>query len=329
MVSKSEVGNSEVGERLKPGEKLLLAGPAAVLSFAIALHGGKNAEEIGRSRILREYAAIHYTFSQLVGKENLIVLKNKIGVKKQLDSGEIVYEDIFLPETDIFNERELPFLSWRGSYWPRDAYGVFGDQLYVNGDCWKAEYLEIFGAKASCLGEQGKVLHAGDVVLVTPDIWKKNKEELRELQDRGLRVGWIPFVDPYEQRYGIIEDHIDGHASLIENKEGGLSLVVGDSYSRQGRGTLKRIKAAADYIEADLVEVDDRSLPPLAFNLVQFNDRSVVVTGAEMNDLRFTLAELVGGERVFTTPIPIEQIPTVAKGGIRCLTNTLSVNLQI
>lgn len=131
-------------------------------------------------------------------------------------------------------------------------------------------------------------------------------------------------MKPEKQKYDFMEGHIDGHAALIEDENGQLALVVADSYSHQGNHTRKLIRGAAEAIGAEMKEVYDYNLPPLAFNLVQFEDRSIAITNSEARDLEVTLAMLVGKDKVFTTEVPLVKIPELTCGGIRCLTNIIS-----
>ena len=98
-------------------------------------------------------------------------------------------------------------------------------------------------------------------------------------------------------------------------------MVVAKSYAFQGGGTRKVIGEAANAINAEVVEVNDERFPPMALNMLQFADRSIGVTSTETGELENELAIIVGREKVFTTPVPIQLIPEASGGGIRCLTN--------
>lgn len=320
--SKESLLIPESNERLYPGHKLLLAGPASILGFTIAQSRKKGLTTEINTDILKEYLSIYELLSNLLGSENLVVSKNDVVVGHSLPYGGIEFKSIPLPNDINLGGKSILFFQGKASFWPRDAFSLLGDSVFVDSNYWQTDYIQRFEFITSPLGEGGKVLHKTNAMLVTPDIWKE-KKELNELREKGFKIGCIPFVDPVKQKFKFIENHIDGHASLLEDKNGELALVVADSYSRQGKKTLKKLRNAAEIIEATLHEVDDQALPPLALNLIQFNDRSVVVTKADRKDLEFTLSFIVGPDKIFTTPIPIQLIPELANGGIRCLTNVL------
>jgi hypothetical protein len=313
-------------ERLKPGHKLLLAGPAFLASFAFTekvnktLVARKKFNEMAFTSLLTEYVSIHDLLSELVGKENIVVTETALTFGKETSNG-IVWKNIQLP-TERFGlcSVNIPFLTEHYRSWPRDAYSLINEKILINKDAWTISDENI---KISNLGEEGKVLSKGKSILVTPDIWKKSQEEIQKLTQEGYRIGMLPFVDPTKQKYDFKETHFDGHTSLIKDKNDNLALVVADSYSRQGNDARKLIRRGCETIGAKMVEVDDRQLPPLAFNFLQFEDKSIAMTISEARDLKLTLGNLVGNDKVFTTELPLIYIPKLTVGSIRCLTNII------
>ncbi len=315
-------------KRLPPNHKLLLAGPAFLLTFTFfdqekRIQSSPNQGTLERT--IEEYFSIHHLFTLLLGPENILVAKTGIILGHQKIS-EIEWEEITLPEDLIMNlglqETEIPFLSKFHHSWPRNAFNLIGGEIYAKEG---ALVEEIPGIRISPLGDNGSVLHRKNAVLVTQDIWRNHKNEIEELKEKGFSVGSLPLVNPSKQKYkNFPEEHLDCHACLIEGDDSKLYLVVADSYSRQGKGTRKKIRLAAETVEAEMVEIDDRNLPPFALNLIQFEDNSILMTDSEAKDLEYTLVGLVDRNRVYTTDIPIELIPRLTGGGIYCLTNTLS-----
>jgi hypothetical protein len=163
------------------------------------------------------------------------------------------------------------------------------------------------------------VLSRRGAVLVGQETSWETDRDLGDLIDYGLNVGIMPIVDP---RIHDVANHIDGVATLIEDRSGDVVLLVARSYYDQDFGASKDIDHAVKSANTGLVIVDDEKFPPLAFNLIQFDDLTIAMTnGAEK--LQRALTELTGSDAVHTTKIPIEQFPRLGSGSIRCLTNIL------
>ena len=319
-------GLKEKNERLKLGQKLLLAGHSFLAAFAFEhdINGvpvfRNNINEKYFNNLMREYFSIHKLLSGLVGKENLLITENYLTIGKG-SRDKVQYEDVRLPSSDFdLPTIAAPFMNSHYHSWPRDAHVMLGAEILTNKDAWTVQDKDI---SVSGLGEGGKVLVKDKAILVTPDIHKSSKDEIGKLTKEGYHIGVLPRVNPVKQKYGFMNEHIDGHASLIKDKDDNLALVVADSYLRQGNDTYKNIKTACKATGAEIVEVDDRNLPPLAFNLLQFEDKSIAVTNSVARDLEVTLHDLVGRDKVFMTEVPITYIPKLARGGIRCLTNAI------
>jgi len=316
----------EQNKRLKPGQKLLLAGHSFLASLAFEqdvsgitpLKNNLNQEKL--FHLMNEYFSINNLLLRLVGKENLLITENFLAVGK-ISEGKTVREDIRLPSgNSALQTVKTPFLTNIYNCWPREAHTLIDGKILINNSAWKLQNSAI---TVSDLGEGGKVLTQDKTILVTPDIYEKAKDELKNLISEDYRIGVLPLVMKAKQGFDFTGSHIDGHASLIKDKNNKLALVVADSYFRQGNDSQRLIKKASKAINAQLIEVDDRNLPPLAFNMLQFEDKSVAMTGSVSKNLEAVISDLVGKNKVFTTGIPLTCVPKLSWGGIRCLTNTI------
>jgi len=219
-------------ERLKPGYKLLLAGPGFLGGFAFKEVGRINEilksvgdfdEALART-LLYEYFSIHSLFSRMVGKENIVVIKTStIEVKSSTNNMIAALKRVQFPDNSEFKQIDADFLSQGYLNWPRDAYTLLDDKLMVDSTALKINGDNII---KSSLGEGGQVLVRKKAILVTPGIWKYNKTEINSLQGQGYRVGYLPFVDETKQKYDFMETHIDGHSTLIEDREGKLNFLL-------------------------------------------------------------------------------------------------------
>ncbi|MBI4089202.1 MAG: hypothetical protein HY424_00685 [Candidatus Levybacteria bacterium] len=323
--SKSELPSKT--ERLKPGCKLLLPSPDFLAAFAYANKENKRVVSTMKPNektlyaLFEEYDAIYSLLAQLVRKENIFVTKTKFLIGK--NGGDILFtEEVRLPQKLLDKYRPIGahFLtSDQYKCYPRDAHTFVDGKILANKNAWSISEDIV----RSGLGEGGRVLTRGKVIFITRDINRNFKDETARLRQSGFRIGVLPFVDPREQKHDFKEDHIDGHATLIEGQSGKLSLIVADSYSRQGNHTRRMIREACEFVGVKMVEVDDSNLPPLALNLIQFEDRSIAMTNSEAYDLELTLVNMLGRDKVFTTDVPLVKIPHLTCAGIRCLTNII------
>jgi hypothetical protein len=313
-------------ERLKPGQKLLLSSIDYLTSFtfldkkfnedgSISLSAKEKIDDKLLESIFKEYFSIYGLLAGLVGKENITVVKNELKLSVDPKTG----KDIPVNLPDDLGAKKLPFLTEFFHTWIRDAHTLLNGKIFTNPNAWTQKDANTI---MSGLGEGGKVLTRSKSILVTPDIYETSKADIKNLSSSGFKIGYLPFVDKSKQKNLFHEEHVDGHATLVEYVGGRLALVVASSYISQGEGAKKQIKKAADKIGAKLFEVDDRILPPLAFNLLQFEDRSIAMTSGAKT-LETILASIVGKDKIFTTKYPIENIPKLHWGGIRCLTNII------
>lgn len=333
---------------LSPGHRLLFPNPGFLIGGASKM----TLDEMGlieaplsrlNSKLLKrnlgilaeEYFSLLGTIRDHVGKENITLVRNRVLMK---------HDD---PQTlrDFFSSTEFPDFEGFESVsfemsednptkdhhtiWTRDDFTTIGNITFLN-PFYFPNFQESETVIKSSLGEGGTVLAAGNAVLINEDLWRiRNQDRGFEiLRNLGFTIAPLPAVNQSKQRYSwFVESHVDGHAALILDANEKPHLLVAESYSRQGDSTRKKIRFAADTIGAQVFEIDDSTLPPLALNLIQFADKTVVVTGSETADLTFVLDQLLGEEKVLITSVPLIGIPAILAGSIRCMTNILPANL--
>lgn len=302
-------------ERLKPGMKLLLAGPDMIVNFI----GGSKAparkfHSSNFDSMVSEYHAIHALFCSIVGSENLVIIDNR-------DSWNYEYQrqaQVYINEQfRTIPQVKIPGLHSRNYYYPRDAHTFLGNEMVVNTLSWGNDTDGY--PLGSCLGEGGAVLSRGNYVIMSEELAEVEWYQLPALKAKDIKIGTVP--SPAIGLPGnFARAHIDGHVALIEDIKGILTLLVAESYYQAAGARRQSITKAALLIGADKVVINDKNLPPLAFNLVQFHDGSVAMT-SKADDLEEIIRELVGEKFIHTTRIPLVEFPNRAKSGLRCLSN--------
>ena len=328
---------------LLPGHRLLFPNPG----FLFGAAGKMTMDEMGlvnvrfkdlpqerldrNAQILgEEYFYLLGLLREHIGADNIVIVRNRIIMLKDLPDSD--FRDVHIthyPDLSEFESVDLSVSQDHPSIWTRDGFSTIGDITFVNPKFFSGVD-EDEKVISSSLGEGGSVLVAGNAVLVSENLWiEKNQDRgFNVLKRLGFTVAPLPPVDPNKQKYVFInESHIDCHAALIIDPSGKLHLLVAESYSRQGNGTRKRIRFAADTIGAKVFEVDDRNLPPLALNFIQLADKTAIVTGSETADLTFVLDNILGANNVRVTSVPLLAIPAMLAGSIRCMTNTIPESL--
>lgn len=323
---------SKQTERLLPGHKILLGGPAGLLNVNCtrdkpSLQKKVKFDEQLAQQMFAEWFSIYSLLAHLVGKDNVVVADTDAAVERNNKGFFVNRGSTNLLNGLNFNTAGAPYLSEDFLCWPRDAYTLLDNKILANIYAWGVTPPK--NVKLSGLGEQGKVLIKDKAILVAPDIWATSQNEISELKQSKFKVGCLPCIDTTKQNYKLVDMHIDGHSALIKDKNGDLVLLVANSYFYQRKGTGELIMQAANMVEAKVVVVDDSRLPPLALNLIQFEDGSIAFTNSDAPDLEYTLASLVGDDKIFKTAIPITTLPSRALGGMRCLTNILPPSLNI
>ena len=271
--------------------------------------------------LMAEYKAILRPLIDHIGVENLALLRN-VEISNEIGSP---------PDIDIETISARPLSKKVSSpWWPRDNSTTIEDFTFVHPEGIFSAATESDNVIRSYLGEGGTVLHAGKAVLVVEELWKLRKQDkaFPTLQERGFVVAPLPGVVAEKQVFPLAHNdgrvsHIDGHATLITDRQGCLRLLIARSYAYQGGKTLGNIQRAADTIGARITIVDDTNLPPLPLNLVQFNDGTIFATKTRDGSLEEALADSVGSEHVLTTEVPIVVLPKITYGSIRCMTNVV------
>lgn len=300
-------------ERIKPDFKLVLAGPGVGLLDQEPFDHIERpwpwlTEHEFNEASLREYFAIYNVLKNVVSTENLVVIRN--------DDAEVNVQHMRTwPRPEAVNISSI--LDPRHYYrnWPRDALTLVGDEVLLRRRAWR-------GDSGWLLGEGGAVLSRNRTLLVAKGLFTEGGcDEVNYLsRKRGMQIASLPDVKSFAKT-SYIKYHIDGHSSLIENRDHNLVLFVARSYFLQDRGRDRsQIEMATKNLGIGLEVVNDKNLPPLAFNLVQLDDGAVVMTGGA-DELESAISQVVGREKVFATDRPIELIPTYGGGGIRCMTN--------
>ncbi len=313
-------------ERIPSGHKILMPDSMALATLSMKRPGDEGIsfmptiDQEALTGLLNEHAAIKALLIDLVGRRNVIIARTSMISDTHGDGISVART---APIDVLPDSRNVPFLEQSyGVCWPRDAFSVINGQILINRRLWTyADGL----VRPSSFGDGGKVLPWKQTILVSKDIWDAQKRaEIVDLRNQGLKVGFLPRVDPDKQEWDFNweQNHIDGHNSLIEDRNGGMNLLVAKSYFDQSKDTRKGLEYSTDSVGAKLWVVDDEHLPPLAFNLEQFLDGTVAMTkGAQA--LEQVVTELVGPEKVRTTSTQLWYIPGEGQGGIRCITNIL------
>jgi len=335
----SNIGRKE--SPLPPGHRLLFPDPGFILGAAFKktyndpYHSStsrENSHELlmkNVNTLLSEYFSILNPIVNIIGTENIALVKNKITVgKTNKQTQEVNWERLEGPTITEIENINLKSLPDHLSVWLRDSFMNFGSFTFINPEYFP-DIAESETIVRSLLSEGGAVLPASNVVLVNKNIWQMRHQDrgYQLLESSDFSLAPLPEVDAARQKYEFTSHHNDGHAALIVDKYGRLDLLAAISYTRQGDGTRKKIRGSVGTVGAELYEVDDRNLPPLALNFFQFADKTVLISESENRDLIQLLQDLVGRDKVIITDKPIIEIPKLLFGSIRCMINTFPNNL--
>ena len=343
MIVETEKQTAQEKSPLLPGHKLLFPNPGflggAAFRMTQEMMGKPDASysELDHElvmanldKVMGEYFSILSLLDKHVSRENIVLVQNSMTMAKR-DSltAQLNFESADFQFQEFENIKLQAFIS-HPEVWPRDGFMTIGPLTFIH-PVYFQDAEESKQIKKSSLAEGGMALHAKNVVLVSELLWYLGKRGLDKgfkiLKNFGIIIAPLPPVNPSKQLREPHPTHIDSHAALIVDKSDNLYLLAAQSYSRQGKGTLKKIRFAAETIDAKIFEIDDRKLPPLALNFIQFVDKSVIVTGSETADLTFVLQDLLGKEKVLITEKPIVAVPAILGGGIRCMVNTLPTSV--
>jgi|GEM_PF-3132507 len=309
-------------EHTPKGYNLLFGSPAVTGNLALERkHLDLSLDQNKLDPLINEYREIYNLMQTLAGSERLIVLNSELNWGDSPDSEKAKNE--FYELTNDIPQQVGPF-SWNNYYnlWPRDAYSYIGGEIYADPNAFKKQKdFQLFPTHptSSFLGEGGAVLSRKNIIFVGLETSEEAEEDLDTLSTLGINFGILPIADPTIHD---ISNHVDGVATLIEDKSGDLILLVAKSYYEQGFDASKKISKAVKEASTGLLVIDDHNFPSLAFNLVQFDDLTICMTSGAPH-LQKALIDLVGSDAVQTTKIPIELLPKRASGSIRCLTNLI------
>lgn len=278
------------------------------------------------SSIMSRARNISYKARALLGKKGSSVEDAQRPLMMEYCSVLEVLQEVIGPDrlAIIGKNLTVPHFSEIYTSWPRDAFTLIDDGVIMpNKSAWSWDLRRIWfdepdlGAGGTILARQKKILFGGCFVDST-------RRSAVKLGQAGFQVSPMPFVK--YSNYPYAEYHIDGHASLVEAANGRLHLLVASSYFNQDKATSFEIEKASGALDMDLDVLEDKNLPPLAFNIVQLADNSIVMT-AGAPQLEEVLADLVGPTRVFTTSMVLTNIPRELEGSIRCMTNILPISM--
>ena len=313
-------------KRIAPGYKLALAGPNFISLAAIEVTTEAEGDSYSLNRpllnsLMQEYLAIYILLLGMVGSDRLVVTKNVGGDYSKLPS---VLKRELTREIPDLHPQQIPSLPNNFQCWPRDAHTYIGGQFFPRTKAWKGQFGYIRG---SWLGEGGRVLTSGNTALVGDESWYNfYQEEINSLRERGCKVSYLEPPNDILLPGNRVPGHLDSDAALIQDQSGKPFVLVSSSYYNQYKEAKEVIDNAAKEIEGEVVVIEDQNLPHQAFNLIQFNDLSIAMTGGAKR-LENTLRELLGDDKIHTTRIPIKLIPSELGGSIRCLTNLVPQHL--
>ncbi len=293
--------------------------PAGQLNLCLKiLEETDNVLEI-QERLAEEYMAIvlalkemdinfyiTYSKSEMVYKKLLSVCKKRLGIKL-----------MGLP---------VNFPPHLASY-PRDMFTILenGTILVSAGIGWvKTKERDNCQIISSPYGEGGRVLTCGDSIFVAERFLDDNvpmvMPRTEALEQLGLRVGLLPLPiagtlsrKMIENKF-VLNDHLDRVACLIKNQEGKLHLVIDpriytgiitdkNSWSPcESQESLNKIRNVCEQMKIELCYPDKIEVPYI-FNLVQFSDGRVLMSGGCDSAYRL-IADIVGEEKITTTEIP-------------------------
>lgn len=235
--------------------------------------------------------------------------------------------------------------SYEAVVYPRDFATVLPGIILVNHRAAQLLKTESAGWKiiSSPYGEGGRVLSRQKTILIGDrlivDIGKSVEAAApEEIVKMGIKIGLIPppiageFTSAGQGIRSFFNDHIDRIYCLIEGRDGGLHLTVDpnlctpewrnpkkgpDWTPRSVKATLEKIKAVCEPLGIR-IHCPKRMEIPYSLNLIQFPDGRVLMTSGD-DSVAEVIADIVGGDKVFQTYVPIRFFPTYHYAGIRCL----------
>ena len=228
----------------------------------------------------------------------------------------------------------------------RDLCTTLPGLVLMNDEAFQPTSLETGGVlhRTSPLGMGGRVLHAGDSVVVNALLRRERtannnlspiaKDEQDGIRRLGLQVATFPAVCcewfNIERSIGYEffgDDHVDRSACLLRGQSNEVHLVLAPKL--QPLTLSGRWQDPEEYKEEFLNQWSDMGIKvtvldgisvPYALNLIQFEDGRVLMTSGDDHTLS-VVSQIVGKESVHMTSEPIRFFPAWAQSGIRCLLN--------
>jgi hypothetical protein len=250
------------------------------------------------------------------------------------------YDERLVGITTKMKEAGLHFVTLSVPYsmilwaFPRDIAVVVSDDLVLVDEdlSWRQASTEDFVAISSPFGTGGRVLRAGDTMLVPDRVGNVGErheitdEDLAMMHCMGIKTGIMPHAIVWSREY-LHDDHLDRYSALIQDVHGKLHLLLdseicsgckmdlsGFIYSNSE--TISRYREKCKTLEITLHVVETKVYGSLG--MVQFSDGRVLMTSGETKILGL-VQDLVGKTSVFQTPEPIWAFPAFPAAGIRCL----------
>lgn len=212
----------------------------------------------------------------------------------------------------------------------RDSYVTLGGKTYLRPHTLHRPDNK-YPVAQFCDG--GGVLQADQVMIISESVKPRGFFASRKNGNSMIKdIPSIPEVRRNKQNGDFVPGHIDGHTSLVKGADGQIHLLVTRGYMTQDRRTSQQVQKVAKEHSLQLHVIDNVNLPPLPLNLVQFRNGTVVVSSGydshgkvSATSVTQTLDRLVGADKVIKTAIPVELLPTMSYGSIRCMTNVATL----
>lgn len=288
-------------------------------------------------RLYREYISIFATLNQMGISFKIAITRKELMLPGIVDALKSAGAQFI----------ELAGIDPRIIVYPRDLATVLENCGLISTDI-PSGYISGFNGPDriihSFYGEGGSILTRKNVALITERFFpEKHASDLSryiqgdvadptDLTEAGINVGIVPNPVNIE---GVGEDcvysrdyHLDRVGSLIEDRDGGLHLILDPKIQSDYHGpllpprlsvekSLNRYRTTCRALGIT-VHVPQSLHIPGSVGLIQFANRKVLMTSGERNVSKI-VERLVGSENVFYTSVPIRYYPTWGKATIHCL----------
>jgi hypothetical protein len=313
-----------------------LRAPSGHLRQFESIWNATNRDDIRKRRLLQEYCAIAMVLSQMSLPCRVIFSSEYPATTSTVDHlATIGFQRLTLP---VLGKKALLHLMY-----PRDLLTVLPNhQVLVSseGDALITMSLlhSSYAPRVSHFGEGGR-LHLGNDTAITFTRYFNedgatimSNSPLDELRGEGLTVVDIPEAINKcrvgQNLRSLPQNHIDRVTGMLRDPNGKLHLIADpcmesgfiapDSAPRSNaRVTLERLGETCERSGITL-HTPKKLLVPHSLGFAQFSTGEVLMTGGE-REVQRMVEEIVGSEKVFVTPFPIECIPVRGLAGIHCL----------